>query len=365
MVDYLGQIAQFEAELKKTPYNKRTQHHIGLVKAKIARLREAQERRVSSKGGGHGYAVRKSGDATVVLLGYPSVGKSTLLNKLTNANSPVGAYAFTTLTVIPGLMEYKHAKIQILDVPGVVRGAASGRGRGKEVLAIIRNADLIIILVDVNSPEQNGIILKEIGDSNVRINQEPPDVKIRKLPYGGIRVGTTARLTNIDTDTIKGIMAEFRMNNADVLVRENVTIDRFIDAIEGNKHYIPAITVVNKIDMATADQARKVQARIKPDIMISAEKQVHIEELKELIHERLNFMRLYLKEPGKEADMEVPMIIRKGSTIRNVCEKLHRDFVTKFKFARVWGRSVKFAGQKLLKLDHRLADNDILELHLK
>ena len=130
-VDYNEQIKEFEEELKKTKYNKKTQHHIGLVKAKIAKLRERQESR--GKGGkkGEGYSVRRSGDATVLLLGFPSAGKSTLLNALTNAESETGAYAFTTLTVIPGTLEYKHAKIQVLDVPGIVKGASDGTGRGK------------------------------------------------------------------------------------------------------------------------------------------------------------------------------------------------------------------------------------------
>ena len=106
MVDYNAQIKEFEDELKKTKYNKKTQHHIGLVKAKIAKLRDKQESR--GKGGkkGEGYSVRRSGDATVLLLGFPSAGKSTLLNALTNAESDVGAYAFTTLTVIPGTLDY-------------------------------------------------------------------------------------------------------------------------------------------------------------------------------------------------------------------------------------------------------------------
>ena len=100
MADYKKKIKELEEELSKTKYNKATQHHIGLVKAKIARLKEQDiARQGTGKGGGTetGYTVKKSGDASVVLLGFPSVGKSTLLNKLTNANSEVGDYAFTTM----------------------------------------------------------------------------------------------------------------------------------------------------------------------------------------------------------------------------------------------------------------------------
>src|SRR3989338_6202147 len=191
-------IKEFEAELAKTKYNKRTQFHIGLVKAKIAKLKEKEAARGKGGGGSEGFTVRKSGDATVVLLGFPSVGKSTLLNSLTNANSPVGAYAFTTVSVIPGLLEYNHAKIQILDVPGIVYGAASGKGRGKEVLQVIRNADLILIIIDVFHPEHHQALLNEVYETGVRLNQEKPDVKITKKSRGGILVGNTVPIHFID-----------------------------------------------------------------------------------------------------------------------------------------------------------------------
>src|SRR3989344_4039368 len=114
-------VQELEQELSKTKYNKRTQKAVGILKAKIAQLKEKQQSRGGSKT--YGFAVSKSGDATVILVGFPSVGKSTLLNTLTGTESEVAAYEFTTLTVIPGLLQYKHSKIQVLDVPGIVHGA--------------------------------------------------------------------------------------------------------------------------------------------------------------------------------------------------------------------------------------------------
>src|SRR3990167_2138268 len=178
-------LEEIEELIAKSKYNKRTQHAIGLYKAQLAKLKEKQAARSKGKKG-EGYAVRKTGDGTVVLLGFPSVGKSTLLNAITNSESRVGAYAFTTLTVIPGTLEYKHAKIQVLDVPGVVHGAAAGTGRGKEVLAVIRNADMVLIMADVFHPEHYNVLLKEVYDTGVRVNQKKPDVRIEKASRGGI-----------------------------------------------------------------------------------------------------------------------------------------------------------------------------------
>jgi len=356
---------ELEEEISTTKYNKRTQHHIGLAKAKLARIKEEYQKKASSKGKGEGFSVRRTGDATAIIVGFPSVGKSTLLNAITNANSPVGAYAFTTLTCIPGLLEYNHSKIQVLDVPGIVEGAATGRGRGKEVLACAQSADFVIILIDVFDPEHLDVVKNEIYETGLRINQKPPQVKITKKIRGGIDIGLTVKLTKINEETIKGILKEFRLDNSSIVIREDINDDQLIDAIEGNRKYIPAITVLNKIDMVDADELERIKLIVKPDICISAEKKIKTEELKELIFKKLEFIRIFCKEVGKKADMGVPLIMRKGNTLKDVCVKLHKDFVSKFRFARVWGKSARFAGMPVRRLEHVLQDNDIVEIHLR
>ena len=147
-------IKAIQDEIHKTQINKATEFHIGLLKAKIAKLkRELDEnthgKTVSTGGGSAGFDVRKAGDATVVLIGFPSVGKSTLLNSLTNAKSKTGAYSFTTLTAVPGMLEYNGSQIQILDLPGIIEGASAGKGLGKRVLSVARNANLVLMVLDV------------------------------------------------------------------------------------------------------------------------------------------------------------------------------------------------------------------------
>lgn len=364
MPDYHDQIKMLEDEIQKTQYNKATQHHVGLLKAKIAKLREKAESRAGGGGKQEGYQVRKTGDGTIILLGFPSTGKSTLLNALCGTQSETAGYAFTTLTVVPGTLKYRHARIQILDVPGIVAGASSGRGRGKEVLACIRSADVCLLIADCLRPQELQVIRREAYNVGIRLDSQRPDVQIRKTGSGGINVLTTCPLKKIDERTIGEVMREFKINNADIVIREDITVDQLIDCIEGNKKYMPSIVAFNKTDLVEPARKRSLQKEYSPDIFVSAQTGEGLDMLKELIYERLDLMNVYLKEPGKEADMDEPLVMFTRSTIRHLCEKLHKDFVGKFKFARVWGPSAKFDGQKLM-LGHMLKDGDVVELHMK
>lgn len=364
MAEYNSKIKELEERIANTPYNKKTQAAIGQYKAQIAKLKDREATRGQAKSGGSGWEVRKTGDGTVILLGFPSAGKSTLLNRLTDAESETGAYAFTTLTCVPGVMQYKHANIQILDVPGIVSGAASGRGRGREVLASMRSADLCLIVLDATKPEEYETIVKEIYDTHIRLNQRKPDVKIRRTAKDGIRIGSTVRLTHLNHDTITRVLKEFRINNADVVLRDDITVEQLIDCIEGNKKYLPSLTILNKKDLVSEKELELASKKYEADLVISAVKDVGISDLQEMIFQKLDLIRVYLKEPQYEADLQEPLIVFRDWSIRKICNKLHKDFVSKFKFARIWGPSAKFDGQKVMD-KHIIKDGDILEIHLR
>ena len=82
-----------------------------------------------------------------------------------------------------------------------------------------------------------------------------------------------------------------------------------------------------------------------------------------MILDNLNIIRIYTKEPGKKPTEE-PLVLKRGSTIKNAAENIRRDYVERFIFARVWGKSAKFPGQKV-GIRHVLQDNDIIEIHLE
>lgn len=348
------QINNIVKEIRETPYNKATQLHIGRLKAKLAKLREEAVK--SSAKRGVGYSPKKAGDATCVLVGFPSVGKSTLLNVLTDAKSRVGAYDFTTLNVIPGSMVYKGAHIQIFDVPGLVSGAAAGKGKGEEVISVVRSADLILLVVDVFSEYQIQVLKKELYNAGIRLNERPPAATIIKRARGGIAINKSLN-SEIDDSTIKAILSEYKIHNADIILREDMSIDRFIDAIVANRRYVPSITVVNKIDQFDNDVHFG-------DISISAREIINIDKLKDLIFEKLAFMRIYMKPPGGIPDLINPLILRHNANVGDACTILHKDFCNKFRYAQIWGKSVKFPGQRVGS-DHVLSDEDIVTINIQ
>ncbi len=345
-------IKQIEEELAKTKRNKATEHHIGVLTARLAKLRQELLTPKSSSGGG-GFAVRKSGDATVAMIGFPSVGKSSLLNKLTGTKSETASYAFTTLTCIPGIMHYNKAKIQILDLPGIIEGASEGKGRGREVIAAARSADLLLLMAEASHPEQFKKIEKELRAVGIRINKKPPRVSISKKSKGGIIIHSSVPLTKITKDSIKGVLSAYGIFNAIVSIHDDISVDELIDSIENNRVYIPALYVLTK-----ADTVKEIP---KGYIAISQYDAASIENLKEEIFKALNLINIYTKRKGEEVDFEEPLVVRKGTTVGDVCEKLHRELKENFRYALVWGKSVKFPGQRV-GLDHVLEDGDVVQI---
>jgi hypothetical protein len=358
-------IKAIEDEMARTQVNKATNRHLGVLKARIARLREQERERIERGRGqvGDGYAVRKDGDATVVLLGLPSVGKSTLLNHITNSNSKVGAYDFTTLTVVPGVLKYRGARIQVLDIPGIIRGASEGKGLGKRILSTTRSADLLLVMVDVFNPGIRNVLLDEIRNIGIRPDENPPNIRIEKRGSGGIIITDLVGMTMMDEDGMKEILREYRYHNSRVVVREDVDYDRFVDVLLKNTVYIPTLTVVNKIDMVDHEWVDKLGEDAEYDyVAISADNDINLEQLKETMFEKLDLIRLYMRPKGEDPDFEEPLIIKNGSTIEDVANKIHRNLKKSLRFTRVWGKSAKFGGQKV-GLNHQPLDEDIITFY--
>lgn len=350
-------IKAVEEELHKTKRHKGTEHHIGLLLAKLARLkRDRMDRAIKKSGVGKGgFDIRKEGDATVVMIGFPSVGKSTLLNKLTNAKSKIGAYEFTTLECIPGVLEHKGASIQILDLPGIISGAQAGKGRGREILSVARKADLILILLDVNGRSHYDVISRELHEVGIRLGQSPPRISVKKGIKGGMHIHSAVKLTHLTPQAIIPILNEYGIHNGDITFGDDYTADDLIDVLEGNRVYTDALVVVNKVDVTGGIPPGFPQGAVP----VAAEKGEGIDEVREAIYERLGFMRIFTKPRTGEVKWEEPMIMKRGATVEDFCRRLPKAFLKDFRYALVWGKSAKFQGQRVGP-DHVLQDGDVL-----
>jgi len=294
--DIETQIKNIEDEIFNTQKNKATEHHIGKLKAKIARLRSEVDKRKSAGAKGKGFAIKKHGDATVGLIGFPSIGKSTLLNKLTDAKSRIAAYEFTTLDAIPGMMKYNGASIQILDLPGLISGASEGKGRGREVLSAVRNVDLILFMIDAQHDDHLKLMTDELHRAGLRLNQKKPDVVVKKTGQGGITFTSTVKLTHLSEEVVKSISSEYVIS-ADIIIRENITEDQFIDVFIQNRIYAPAIVVVNKIDLIDAAELQKkirsVRRRGWEVLPVSAKDGYGLDKLRKIIFSKLRCIRIF------------------------------------------------------------------------
>ncbi|GFR74179.1 developmentally-regulated GTP-binding protein 2 [Elysia marginata] len=201
----------------------------------------------------------KSGDARVALIGFPSVGKSTLLSTLTSTHSECASYEFTTLTCIPGVIEYNGANIQLLDLPGIIEGAAQGKGRGRQVIAVARTADLIVIMLDATKGEiQRQLLEKELEQVGIRLNSRKPNIYFKQKKGGGISFNAMVPLTKCNERMVQLILHEYKIFNAEVLFREDCTSDDFVDVILGNRVYMPCLYVYNKIDQISIEEVDRL-----------------------------------------------------------------------------------------------------------
>jgi len=362
-------IKEIEDEMARTQKNKATSYHLGLLKAKLAKLR--RELLTPSGGGGGGggigFDVARTGIASVGFVGFPSVGKSTLMSKLTGTHSEVSAIDFTTLTTVPGTVKVHGAPIQILDLPGIIEGANDGRGRGRQVIAVARTCNLIFIVLDVLKPlNEKKIIEGELESFGIRLNKKPPAINVRKKEKGGISITNTVPLTNVDQEEIKAILSEFKINNADISIREpNATADDIVDVIEGNRVYIPAIYVLNKIDAISIEELDLLY-RIPHSVPVSSKEWLNVDELVDKMWETLDLVRVYTKPRKLAPDYTSPVVLKRGKcTVEDFCSSIHKEIAKQLKYAIVWGASAKHARGQKVGLDHVLEDEDVVHIAKK
>jgi len=334
-----------------------------LLKARLAKLKRELITPAGGGGGkGEGFDVKRTGDARVGFVGFPSVGKSTLLTKLTGTFSLAAEYEFTTLTTVPGVIRYKGAKIQMLDLPGIIEGAKDGKGRGRQVIAVAHSCNLILVILDCMKPLSHKKILeRELEGFGIRLNKQPPDIVYSRRDKGGLNITFTVKQSELDEEVIKSICREYRITCADFRVNCDATVEQFVDAIEGNRVYIPCLYILNKIDQITVEEL-EILLQIPYTVPISAYKGWCLDDLLERVWQCLDLVRIYTKPRGTIPDYNEPVVLpRTSRSVGDFCNHIHKGIIKDLKCAVVWGSSVKHNPQRVGK-DHVLEDEDVVQI---
>ncbi len=352
-----NELDELKEEYSKTKYNKATNRYLGILRAKISNIKK-EIIKSNKKTKGSGFFVKKQGDATIALIGFPSMGKSSLINMITNTNSKIAQYAFTTTRIIQGIMNFNNARIQIIDTPGLIKDAHLGAGNGRAIIASLKIVELIAFVIDVLDINNLEILIKELKSLDIYINKNKPDIKLIKTETKGIVIPLNK--SNISDEIIKEILINVGIRNAIINLRTNISEDELIANILNKAYYVRSIIILNKIDLEKNYKNLIIKIKKRHDIEIipvSITEKINIDLLKTKLYENLNLINIYLK-PKNNNELN-SMIIKKGLTIGDVAKKIHSDIFNEFKCAYIKGKSVKFPNQKV-GINHKVENNDII-----
>ena len=263
---------------------------------------------------------------------------------------------------MPGVIYYKGAKIQMLDLPGIIEGAKDGKGRGRQVIATAKTCDLILICLDAMKPlTHKHKIEHELDGFGIRLNKKRPNITFRKKAKGGLNFTHTVPLTHLDNDTVKRVMSEYRINSADLCVKEDCTVDELIDVIDGGRRYVPALYVLNKIDQITIEELDLLY-KMPHCVPVSAHHGWNLDGLLEKVWNSMDLVRVYTKPKGQIPDYTSPVVLTSDNcTVEAFCDSIHKSIKKNLRYANVWGSSAKHNPQRV-GLSHVLADEDVVML---
>lgn len=358
------QITALQELLAAIPKHKGTERLCARLKTKLAKLRRESEkkRQATSRAGGK-YAIRREGVAQVVILGMTGVGKSTLLTALTNARPPILGTPFSTVRPIPGMMAFEDVQIQLVEAPALFSDASKGVGWGSKVLGLARNADGLLLLLDLSgdAASQLEMMIEELGKAGTVVEKGAGSVVIEKKGSGGIQVICYGKL---DTPVVevRAFLRETGVDHAVVRIWGVASLDDIANAMLHHKLYKPTIVVANKTDVdGSTARLDAIHTRF-PEmttVATSTLRGVGIDELPPLIFQMLGRIRIYTKRIGRRA-VPKPLIMDMGSTVGDVAKAIHSAFRRRFKYARIWGSS-NYPGERV-GLHYALQDGDTVQI---
>lgn len=305
-----SKIEALEEMLTIMPKHKGTDKLRADLRRRIAKLKEQAQQK---KGGARRdvvYLIEKEGAAQVVVVGPPNTGKSSLIGTLTNAAPEVAEFPHTTWKPTPGMAPYQNMQFQLVDTPPITRDYID-----PWMADLMRRADIILVLLD--------------------LHQDP----LQQL------------------DETLTVLRELRIFPVGASLPDDLKKSPFFKRI---------LIVVNKVDQASQREDYHAFLELAetslPCTWISTRMGSNLKELLQLLYEVAGIIRVYTKAPGKEPNRAAPFILPQRATLEELAGKIHKDFVSRLKFAKIWGTTV-FDGQ-LVQRDYVLQEGDVVEIHL-
>lgn len=300
-------ISALEEMLAVIPKHKGTEKMQADLKKRLSKLRNEGDRKASSSRYDP-FRIERQGAGQVALVGVPNTGKSALVAALTRARLKVAGYPFTTTLPLAGMMPYEDINFQLIDTPPVTADMMPAGLAG-----VLRGAGILLLVVDAGSDD----CLQQLEDC-------------------------------------LGILAQKR-----VLITEG-------QVVGNSKSPGQCLLLANKCDLPGSEERIQLLEEMVPPglqtIPVSATGEINFNQLKSLIFQMAQIIRVYTKIPGKEPDMTRPFVLPRNSTVLDLAVSIHKDFGQTLKNARIWG-SARFDGQNVPR-EYILQDKDIVELHV-
>jgi ribosome-interacting GTPase 1 len=355
-----------EEFLSAVPKHKGTERLREWATKRLAELREEIEERRRKRGSRVSFFIEKEGDIQVVVAGPPNTGKSLLVNKLTGARTIVADYPFSTTYPVPGMLRYNDVYFQLIDTPPLTRGVYL-----RKVVGLVRNADGVLLVLDATRDFISDLrdVLDLLREEGVLLVKPRGRVVLDVYRTGkeGIRVTLMGRIVDGTMEDVRKILEGYRIFNAHVKIYGEVTLDDVEQSIFESTVYKPLVVFINKIDAVKVDDlgVRELEEILpgSPIITGSALTGYGLNNIPPSLYSALEIIRIYTKAPNAPPS-EKPLVLRKYATVRDVARSIHRDLLENFQYARVWGSSVNYPGERV-GLDHVLSDGDIVEIHFK
>ena len=356
--------------LSAIPKHKGNERLRAQIKRKIALLRaEVETKHRRGSGRVTERVIQKAGAAQIAIVGLTKVGRSSLLTAVTAARPVITTYPYATKESVPGMMNFEDLQFQLIELPALVP-TEEGRFTFQEgSVDIVRNCDGLVVMVDLGADPvvQLDFILAELARSQVTPTRLESNVSVVKTRAGGVQLLTAGRLVGCTRGQVVSLLNSYGITNAVVRTTGDITLDDVEDVIfETNLTYKPTIILANKADLPNAaENCRRLLEKVGSNMEVlvtSCLTRVGLSELGRRLFEKLHIARVYTKEPNAPAPSPEPFIVRRGTTVGELSRLIHSALFRQFKYARVWGESVSYPGERV-GIGHTLSDGDTVEIH--